>query len=245
MKLACAGREKFYRDLELKVQKRFSQGYNFLFGYVYIREKTQINSFNDQTLYSNQLQWQDSNAPHHRLIGAGTYELPIGKNKMFLNNVSRGVNAIVGGWQITGSMTFTSGDYPQFGNLIVTSDPCQHVPAGYYFNPAAFSPLPANAYTLRTNPLQYSCITGPSFFNLDATLQKNIHITERVQAQLKLTAYNATNKLNRGDPDTNQADAAFGKSLYQGSPGGTFGAQAAVYGNQAGRQIELGFRISF
>jgi hypothetical protein len=243
--IGVRGAGEFYRDLELKVQKRFSQGYNFLFGYVYIREKTQINTFNDQTLYSNQLQWQDSNAPHHRVIGAGTYELPFGQNKMFLNSTSRAVNSVVGGWQVTGSMTFTSGDYPQFGNLIVTSNPCQNVPAGYYFNPSAFSPLPANAYTLRTNPLQYSCITGPSFFNIDATLQKNIHITERVQAQLKLTAYNATNKLNRGDPDTNQSDAAFGKSLYQGSPGGTFGAQAAVYGNQAGRQIELGFRISF
>jgi hypothetical protein len=243
--IGVRGASEFYRDLEIKLQKRFSQGYNFLFGYIYIRERSQINNFNDQTLYSNTLQWQDSNAPHHRIVTAGTYELPFGNNKMFLANIPRAANAVIGGWQITGNLTFISGSYPQFGNLIVTSDPCQNVPAGYYFNPKAFSPLPANVYTLRTNPLQYSCITGPSFFNIDATLQKNIHFTERIQGQLKLTAYNATNKLNRGSPDTNQADAAFGQSLYQGSPGGTYGAQAAVYGNQAGRQIELGFKIVF
>ena len=60
-----------------------------------------------------------------------------------------------------------------------------------------------------------------------------------------MSAYNATNKLNRGDPDTNFNDANFGKALYQGSPGGTFGAQTAVYGLQSGRQVELGFRLFF
>jgi hypothetical protein len=81
--------------------------------------------------------------------------------------------------------------------------------------------------------------------DLDATLQKNFHITERVQGQLKMTAYNATNKLNLGDPDTNRTDPNFGQALYQGSPTGEFAGQAAVYGNQAGRQIELGFKLIF
>ena len=126
------------------------------------------------------------------------------------------------------------------------SDPCQNVPSGFYFNPKAFQPLPAGqAYTLRTNPLQYSCLTGPSLFNLDASILKNVHITEKWQAQFKMTAYNATNKLNLGDPDTNQTSPYFGQALYQGYPAGQFGGQTATYGNQAGRQIELGLRLIF
>jgi hypothetical protein len=178
-------------------------------------------------------------------VSAGTYELPFGKNKPYLSTLPRVADAIVGGWQITGAFSFTSGDYPRFGNLIVTSNPCQNVPAGFYFNPNAFSPLPSNAYTLRTNPMQYSCIVGPNFADLDATLQKSFHITEKVQAQLKLTAYNALNRLNLGDPDTNQSAGDFGQALYQGSPAGEFAGQTAVYGNQAGRQMELGFRLTF
>ncbi|MBV9265752.1 MAG: hypothetical protein JO061_06255, partial [Acidobacteriaceae bacterium] len=244
--IGVRGAEERYQDLELKLQKRFSHGYNFLFGYIYIREKGQINTFNDLTVYLNQLQWQDSDQPHHRIISAGTYELPFGKGRQFASSLPRIGDAIIGGWEIIGSFTFTSGDYPRFGNLIVTGNPCQNVPSGYYFNPSVFSPLPANAYTLRTNPLQYSCIVGPSFVDLDATLQKNFHITERVAAQLKMTAYNATNKLNKGDPDLTQANGDFGQALYQGSPAGTFGGgQTAVYGNQAGRQIELGVRLTF
>ena len=244
--IGVLGAGERYQDVELRVQKRWSKGYNFLFGYIFIHEKSQINTFNDQTLYSNTLQWQDSNQPHHRLTSAGTWELPFGQKKMFFGTVPRAVDTIIGGWQATGLLTYTSGDYPRFGNLIVNSNPCSGIPSGYYFNPAAFSPLPANTYVLRSNPLQYNCIIGPSFINLDATLQKNIHFTERVQAQLKLNAYNATNKLNLGDPDTNVNDTGlFGRAIYQGAPAGEFGGQTATYGNQAGRQLELGFRLLF
>jgi hypothetical protein len=91
--------------------------------------------------------------------------------------------------------------------------------------------------------LQYNCITGPSFWDLDASLAKGFHIIERVRAELKLTAYNATNKLNRGDPDTGVLDSTFGQALFQGSPGGTFGAQTAISAFNSGRQLELGVKI--
>jgi hypothetical protein len=252
--IGVRGAEERYQDLELRLQKRWSKGYNFLFGYIYIRERSQINNFSDATLYNNTLQWQDSNQSRHRITSAGTYELPFGRGKQFFANLPRAADTIIGGWQTTGVLSFISGDYPRFFDsnnptsptLIVNSNPCQNVPSGYYFNPAAFSPLPANTYVLRTNPRQYNCIVGPKFFDLDATLQKNVHITERVQAQFKLNAYNATNKLNLGDPNTTVTDVGlFGRAIYQGSPTGEFSGQQAVYGNQAGRQLEIGVRLLF
>jgi hypothetical protein len=98
---------------------------------------------------------------------------------------------------------------------------------------------------LRTNPQQYDCLTGPHFWNVDANLTKGIAVTERIHAELKMAAYNATNHLNRGDPVTDVNSSTFGQALFQGSPGGTIGAQAATYGNQSGRQVELGLRITF
>lgn len=243
--LNTLGAGEQYQDLEVRIQKRFSQGYNFLLGYIYIREKYQ-QYFNDQGVYQDNLTWQASDQPHHRVTSAGSYELPFGRGRKFLSGAGRATDAVIGGWQITGVMTFNTGDYPRFGNLTTVSDPCQNVPSGFYFNPKAFQPLPAGqTYTLRTNPLQYSCLTGPNFFNLDASILKNFHITEKWQGQLKMTAYNVTNKLNLADPDVNQSSPYFGQALYQGAPAGQFGAQTATYGNQAGRQIELGFRILF
>ena len=243
--IGVLGAGERYQDMEFQIQKRFTHGYNFLLGYIYIREKQQINNFNDQTLFQNQLQWQDSNQPHHRLNIASIAELPLGRGRRYFSNISRLADEVIGGWQIAGVLTFTSGSYPRFGNLAVSGDPCQNIPSGYQFNPSMFSNQPANTYVLRTNPLQYSCIVGPNLFNLDATLQKSFHFTERIQGQLKMTAYNATNKLNREVPDTNRNDPNFGQSLYQGAPQGEFNGQTATYGNQAGRQIELGFKIIF
>jgi hypothetical protein len=250
--LGVLGAAERYHSVELKAQKAFSKGYNFLVSYVYIKEKAQTNGFvnggvfNDQQWYSNTLQYQDSNQPRHRFNIAGTVELPFGKGKHFMNSLPRAADAIVGGWKLAGLWTFMSGDFPRFGNYIVTGDPCISNPTPqHWFNTGAFSALPANTYVLRTTPLQYGCLTGPHFWDLDGNLTKSFNITERIHAELKIAAYNATNRLNRGDPDTNVLSSTFGQALYQGSPGGNFGAQNATYGNQSGRQAELGLKLIF
>jgi hypothetical protein len=139
-----------------------------------------------------------------------------------------------------------TGDFPQFGNMIITGNPCISNPTPqHWFNTSVFAPIPANTYVLRTNPLQYDCLTGPKFWVLDGNLTKAFNVTERFHAELKMAAYNATNRLNRGDPDTGVTSSTFGQTLYQGAPGGTFGAQGGTYGNQSGRQVELGLKIIF
>jgi len=240
--VCCSGER--YNQFQLKAQRAFTSGFNFLFTYVYTLERSQINNFNDQTYYNNTFQWQDSNQPRHRMNIAGTYELPIGRGRHYMSGVPKGVDAVVGGWKITPVFQYTSGDFPQFGTLIVTGNPCISNPsAGQWFNTSVFQPIPANTYVLRSNPLQYSCLTGPHFWDLDASLAKTFNLTSKFRAQLKMTAYNALNNLNRGDPDTNVYDSNFGKALYQGSPGGTFGSQGATAAYISGRQVELGFKI--
>jgi len=249
----CAGER--YNSVELRAQKMFSHGYDFLFSYVYIREKQQI-YFNDMDVYDAHLVYQDSDQPRHRISGAGTWELPIGRGRTYLNTISRPLDMLIGGWKVVGVATITSGDFPRFNNgyppstsagMLVVDNPCISNPTpDHWFNTAAFAQLPPNVYQLRTNPLQFSCLTGPRFFNLDSTLSKNFAVTERVKVEFKIAAYNTTNKLNRGDPVTDINSGLFGKALYQGAPGGTFGQQAASYGaGNSGRQAELGLKIIF
>ena len=76
-----AARAERYNQFQLKGQRAFSNGFNFLITYVYTRERSQINNFNDLTYYTNTFQWQDSNQPRHRMNIAGTYEVPIGKGR--------------------------------------------------------------------------------------------------------------------------------------------------------------------
>lgn len=93
-----------------------------------------------------------------------------------------------------------------------------------------FKQLPA--FTLRTNPRSYSGLTGPTTWQLDATISKEFRVTERWKSELKMSAYNATNHLNRANPDTGVNSSNFGQTLRQ-------------RGNYFGRQVELGLKIIF
>jgi hypothetical protein len=73
-------------------------------------------------------------------------------------------------------------------------------------------------------------------FRATANLAKTFNLTERARAELKVAAYNLTNRLNRAHPimdiknDIN--NSGFGTALRQGA-------------NLTGRQMEFGLKILF
>lgn len=153
---------------------------------------------------------------------------------------------MIGGWQITGLLTYTSGAFLRFPKAIATGDPTIPNPRPErWFDTTKITPVPSGVYVIRTNPWQYPGLTGPSFWVIDASLGKTFRITERLKAELEMTAYNATNRLNLGNPDVSPVSANFGKTLYQGAPTATFGAQTMSMGTITGRQVELGIRLTF
>lgn len=241
------GAAERYHSLEFKAQKAFSRGWNFLAAYVYIREKAQTTELNELDTYLNTLQYLNSNQPRHRLTMAGTYELPFGRGKTYGSGMPRLADALVGGWKVTGLATYMSGAILRFdkmnynGDEVTVSDPSP----GKWFNTAAFSPIAANTYVIRSNPRQFDNLTGPSYFMLDGTLTKDVAITERVRTELALRAFNALNRLNLGNPDLSVTSSQFGQALYQGTPAATFGPQTMELGNVQGRQVELGLKIIF
>ena len=240
------GAAERYHSLEFKAQKAFSKGWNFLWAYVYIHEKNETTGLNELDTFQNNLQWLNSNQPRHRITMAGTYELPFGQGRL-LGNLPRVAEAIVGGWTVTGVSTFMSGSILRFGKMnyngqeVTVSNPTP----GKWFNTDAFSQIPANTFVIRTNPIQFDNLTGPHYFMLDGTLSKTFKFTERVKAELKMAAYNALNRLNRGNPNLSVTSSQFGQALYQGTPSATFGPQTMELGNVSGRQVELGMKIIF
>ncbi len=202
----------------------------------------------NSTRYQNNLTYQNSNQPRHRFTMAGTYELPFGKGKPYMSNANAVTDAILGGWKVTGISTYFTGAILRFGKMNYNG---QEVTVSTilrrskWFNTAAFSAIPSGTYVIRSNPLQFDNLTGPSYYMLDATLVKNFKITERVQTELKMAAYNALNRLNRGNPNMDVNSSQFGQALYQGTPSATFGPQTMELGNVSGRQVEFGLKIIF
>ena len=102
--------------------------------------------------YLKQWTGEDSGTPRHRLTGSGTWMLPVGKGRHFMTSAPRLLDALVGGWNLAGTMTWHSGTLLNFGGMLVTGDPTISNPGpNGWFNTSVFKQLPA--YTRRTNPV--------------------------------------------------------------------------------------------
>jgi hypothetical protein len=111
--------QSHYNAVTVKVDKRFSNGYSFLSSYTYsksIDNGSELfaigNTFNiisDNRNIDRDRGDSTFDVPH-RWVSSGIFELPFGKGKRFLNDSSL-VDALVGGWRVSGVFTLQSG-YP-------------------------------------------------------------------------------------------------------------------------------------
>ena len=102
-----------YQALQLRVQRTYAAGASVLFAYNYNQERNEA-YFNDPQQYVNQVFWLGSNNARHRATLAGTYDFPLGKGRKFGSSMHPVVNAIIGGWQISGIYTYRSGEFLRF-----------------------------------------------------------------------------------------------------------------------------------
>ncbi|MEK7409732.1 MAG: carboxypeptidase-like regulatory domain-containing protein [Acidobacteriota bacterium] len=224
------GGDMKYYSLQLRLNKSFSNGYSLMMGYNY-NNQTNQSFYDDIASFTKAFTWQDNNRPRHRLTGAGMWEAPIGKGRQYLSAMPRGLDMLVGGWDLTGLLTWRSGFFTRFGGLVVSGNPVLDKPTPQkWFDTSVFAPLPA--YTPRSNPWQYSGLTNPGLFTMDASLVKRVPVTERHRAELRVDVFNVLNNMTWADPNTNVYSSQFGQSTNQ-------------LGNTFGRRVQLGLRVEF
>jgi hypothetical protein len=179
---------------------------------------------------------------------AALAELPFGRGKHFGANVSRPVDYLIGGWQLSPFVVWASGTPfdvtapASQGGVDVRPDlvgvPYQNpTPAnGYQFlNPAAFAAPPLNAqgiYT-RVGNVHKNEFYGPITDSVSLSLFKDVPITERVKAQLRGQVYNLLNSPQFANP-----------SNLNLSSGSSF-AVLNYINYRSERETELALRITF
>ena len=224
------GGASHYQSFQLRLNRRFANGYSVLMGYNYSRQQDEV-FYDDIASFTRKFTWQESDRPRNRLSLAGTWEVPVGRGRTLLSTMPRVLDLALGGWDLTGLMTWRSGFYMRFGGMVANGDPRLANPTpGKYFNTAAFSRLPN--FTPRTNPWQYDGLTNPGLFNVDASIVKRMPVTERVRGELRMDVFNAANNMTWANPNTNVQSSLFGTSNNQLSA--TFG-----------RRAQLGLRVEF
>lgn len=191
----------------------------------------------------------------HILSSYATYQVPVGRGKMFGNGMNRAMNAVVGGWELGAALTVHSGnamsDFQGWGGQSEAyatngasaefggdrSD-CngpvkyqkQFTGAGVqWFDKSTFSnPVPVgNQYSYGT--CGQGGIRGPRYADVDLSLHKAFAVTEKYNFEFRAEAYNALNHVNLNAPDLNIESGTFGK----------------ITSAQSMRQFQMGLRFSF
>jgi hypothetical protein len=232
-----------YNALNVKVEKRYSAGLSLLAAYTWSKNLG-IRNYDNYTVFDF-TNLRSSYGPVQNIPQVATisfnYELPIGKGKPLLGNMNRFADAIVGGWQLNGIVTFESGGsldayssvFNGQGNRAANKPNCVGSPGlasgrsiTHWFNTAAFQEPASGSY----GDCGIGILTGPGLQNWDLSLFKTFHLTERVALQLRMENFNAFNHVNYFNPDTNVSD------------GPQFGV---INGASPGREIQLGAKIIF
>ncbi len=246
-----------YDSAIIKAQKRLSHGLTFLSTLTWSRNNDgSIGGAGNGTLnaggggpqnpYNLAAEYSRSNFDTPlRFATSFSYDLPFGRGKTFANS-NRALDYAVGGWTFNGVSVFQSGFPLQitqstnfnsaYGYAVQRPNATGVNPStsgdlesrlGAYFNSAAFSTaLPYTFGNLsRTIPLR-----GPGQVNWDLSLFKTVSIKERLKAQFRLEALNATNTPLFAAPNTSFGSSSFGKITSQVN---------------FSRQLQMALRFSF
>ncbi|MEZ5354790.1 MAG: TonB-dependent receptor [Bryobacteraceae bacterium] len=223
-------RSNRYYALQLKVERSFSNGLSFIFGYNYNREYRD-EWFDDRAQFANTYSSFDTRSPRHNLRLAGTYELPFGRGRRFGSSMHPVAEAVLGGWSTSHIYMFNNGSLLTFGTMQATGDPKIDNPTpAKWFETSGFSRQPA--YTPRSNPWYYDGLRGPGFWQLDSTLSKNFRLTERFGMELRMEFYNLTNSFIPSNPNVSVTSSTFGRST-------------SIFGGNYGREIQYNVRFRF
>jgi hypothetical protein len=158
----------------------------------------------------------------HNFTASVIYELPFGRGKMIGHDMSRGLDAIVGGWQLNNVFVLASGTPIDITGASATANgqnsrPDYHggcstgVSAFVWIKcaPGAFTSPAGLVGTLPKN-----AFPGPGTHTWDFSLSKNISFTERFKTELRAQVYNLTNTPQFSNPDTTTMIPARTASAY-------------------------------
>ena len=245
-----------YHSGNLKIEKRYSGGLNFLMNYTFAKYLDDVEG-NSELSETGGNRYQHYELRHldkaysgsdirHRVAASVVYDLPFGKGRSFdISNPA--LNAIAGGWGVgvitefrTGSPfavfentnrsnTYSSTQRSNIsGDLEQRSQWRDNVKGETFFDTGLVSSPGTGIFG--NAPGAVCC--GPGFANIDASVHKWFNFTERVKLQFRGDVYNVTNRANFANPDERNGF-------------GGFGVVSSVLTGTGGRVSQLSLRLEF
>jgi hypothetical protein len=179
---------------------------------------------------------------NQRVVGSFVYSLPFGRGQKYLSGINRATDAVVGGWQVNGIVTFQKGfPYTMYavdnGGLLDTyggnrANAAGNPNSGFtrslneWFNTGAFAQPAAGVM----GDVGRNTMIGPGLNNWDSSLFKNFEFGEKMRMELRFESFNTFNHAQFAAPNSTLGNAQFG----------------AITGTQVpGRIVQLGAKLLF
>ena len=233
-----------FDSLQVRFNRRFTNGLQVMASYVWSKNMDDGDSHQDS--YNPKADWAVTSWDFpQRFVASYIYELPIGRGHRFGSNISRPLDAVLGGWQINGVTTLQSGkalaisasNTAGIGTVVERANTNGKYPALHgsirsrlnrYFDTTAFS-QPA-AYTLGNTPAYISYLRAPGTVNTDLSIFKQFSPVEGFLVQFRAEAFNAFNYVQFGSPNVSVTSTSFGEITSQAN---------------SPRQIQFGLKLLF
>jgi outer membrane receptor protein involved in Fe transport len=209
----CNCADNRYNALQTKFETRIS-GLSILAHYTFARA---LNNSDNYFPFNREIGRGPTDEDRtHLFLFSDVWDLPIGRGKALLGNASKTVDLIFGGWQLNTITTWSSGlpftPSVSGANCSVNAGPCQPDLVGdpdgqhnqqnwFAVGIGAGSPW-AKAAPGQFGNVERNSLRGPHYFNTDASLFKNFHITEGKRLEFRIESFNAFNHVNLGQPDS-------------------------------------------
>ena len=251
----CNCADNRYNAIQLKLDKRFSDGYSLLAHYTYQKQEQDDGGyfFFDANLNRGPAGWQRN----HNFVFSQVYELPVGKGKKLLGGASRPVDLLIGGWQVNSNTTIQSGlPYDNCFDTGGISDTgtCRPNVSGdvktgvtreangtirHFTDLSVFSvPAVGTFGNQKRNALR-----GPRYWRTDASLFKKFKITETKELEFRIESVNVFNNVNLGNPDSFIGRFDNGKLVPSGGAGVI--NSTAYFGADPQRNFQFALRLKF
>ena len=243
-----------YRALQVKVERRWSDGLYLLNSFTWSRARDNAsghletaNGDNSRVNYANiagEFGTSGYNQPLNNTTSV-VWELPFGAGRRWGTDMHPLADAIVGGWRITAINLISSGlpvnlTYSPSAQFSVSGTPTYRPNISgeiYASDPTIDNWFNRDNITIPTDRTQpfgnapRNAARGPKIWSLDLGLHKGFGLgMGQSRLEVRIEAFNVLNRANFGAPNGNRSSADFGtiRSL-----------------STTPRQIQLGARISF
>lgn len=236
-----------YNALQTRVERRYSHGMTFINSYTWQKILgTTVFGGDGVSGYQDPRNRKANKGPEsfdvrQRWAFSVVWELPFGTGRRFLSSAPKAVDAVLGGWEVSGIQSFQTGrpftprlrqdisntggtDRPNRlsnGNLANKSERT----IDRYFDTSAFA-MPAQ-FTFGNSGT--GILYGPSNYNIDFSLMKNFKFGEERQLQFRSEFFNVLNHPNFDLPNRDFNTPQFGK----------------IFRAFQSRQIQFGLRFKF